>query len=108
MVSKGSKKISLSKFLTFAPREIEKPTENYLALGIKSHRKGIFHKPDTDPRTLSMDKLYAVKQNDFIVNITFAWEHAVAIVSKEDEGGLVSHRFPTYEISMSVLHTRTG
>lgn len=43
-----------------------------------------------------MDTLYVVKENDLIVNITFAWEGAVAIASKDDEGGLVSHRFPTY------------
>lgn len=98
MVSKNSKEIALSKFLTFTPREIDKPTENYLALGIRSHGKGLFHKPDSDPKTIAMDKLYEVKENDFIVNITFAWEHAIAIVSKEDVGGLVSHRFPTYEI----------
>lgn len=98
IVSKNSKEITLSKFLTFTPREINKPTENYLALGIRSHGKGLFHKPDSDPKAIAMDKLYEVKENDFIVNITFAWEHAVAIVGKEDVGGLVSHRFPTYEI----------
>ena len=103
LVNKNSKKISLSKFLTFTPREIEKPTENYLALGIRSHGKGIFHKPDSDPKAISMDKLYEVKENDFIVNITFAWEHAVAIISKEDEGGLVSHRFPTYVIDQKTV-----
>jgi type I restriction enzyme S subunit len=43
-----------------------------------------------------METMYEVKENDLIINITFAWEHAVAIVSKKDEGGLVSHRFPTY------------
>ena len=103
LVNKNSRKISLSKFLTFTPREIEKPTENYLALGIRSHGKGIFHKPDSDPKAIAMDKLYEVKENDFIVNITFAWEHAVAIISKEDEGGLVSHRFPTYVIDQKTV-----
>lgn len=43
-----------------------------------------------------MEELYEVKEDDLIVNITFAWEQAIAIVSKEDDGGLVSHRFPTY------------
>ncbi|WBV54127.1 restriction endonuclease subunit S [Chryseobacterium gambrini] len=103
LVNKNSRKKSLSKFLTFTPREIEKPAENYLALGIRSHGKGIFHKPDSDPKAISMDKLYEVKENDFIVNITFAWEHAVAIISKKDEGGLVSHRFPTYVIDQKTV-----
>lgn len=103
LVSKESKKISLSQFLTFTPREIQKPKENYLALGIRSHGKGIFHKLDSDPKAIAMEKLYEVKENDFIVNITFAWEHAVAIISKEDEGGLVSHRFPTYVIDEKLV-----
>lgn len=103
MVSKISKEVALSKFLTFTPREIEKPKEDYLALGIRSHGKGLFHKPNSDPNTIAMDKLYEVKENDFIVNITFAWEHAVAIVNKEDVGGLVSHRFPTYIINTDIV-----
>ncbi|MBU2743397.1 MULTISPECIES: restriction endonuclease subunit S [Acidithiobacillus] len=49
-----------------------------------------------DPAKNSMDQLYEVKANDLIVNITFAWEGAVAIAKERDEGALVSHRFPTY------------
>ena len=86
----------LNECLTFTPREVLKPSGNYLALGLRSHGKGIFHKHHIDPEDVAMDVLYEVKENDFIVNITFAWEQALAIVSKKDEGGLVSHRFPTY------------
>ncbi len=86
----------LSECLAYTPREIDKPKESFLALGIRSHGKGVFHKPNFEPSAIAMEKLYEVKENDLIVNITFAWEQAVAIVSKEDEGGLVSHRFPTY------------
>jgi len=90
------KKNALSYFIDYTPRPVDKPAENYLALGIRSHGKGIFHKPNFDPVAIAMETLYEVKENDLIVNITFAWEHAVAIASKKDEGGLVSHRFPTY------------
>lgn len=86
----------MNECLNFTPRPITKPTENYLALGLRSHGKGIFHKNDFDPASIAMETMYEVKENDLIINITFAWEHAVAIVSKKDEGGLVSHRFPTY------------
>jgi type I restriction enzyme S subunit len=86
----------MSECLNFTPRPIIKPAENYLALGLRSHGKGIFHKKDFDPASIAMETMYEVKENDLIINITFAWEHAVAIVSKKDEGGLVSHRFPTY------------
>jgi type I restriction enzyme S subunit len=43
-----------------------------------------------------MDSLYEVHEDDLVVNITFAWEGALAIAGKNDEGALVSHRFPTY------------
>ena len=86
----------LNECLNFTPREVPKPTENYKALGLRSHGKGVFHKLDVDPAGVAMEVLYEVKENDLIVNITFAWEQAVAIIKKEDEGGLVSHRFPTY------------
>jgi type I restriction enzyme S subunit len=84
-------------------REINKPLEKYLAIGIRSHVKGTFQKPDSDPSKIAMDKLFVVKENDLIVNITFAWEGAIAIVKKEDDGGLVSHRFPTYTFNSKYL-----
>lgn len=86
----------LSDCLNYTPREVPKPSSNFLALGIRSHGKGIFHKNDFDPAVIAMEALYEVKENDLIVNITFAWEQAIAIAGKEDEDGLVSHRFPTY------------
>ncbi|MFM7017715.1 restriction endonuclease subunit S [Flavobacterium sp.] len=86
----------MDECFNYSPRPVSKPTENYLSLGLRSHGKGIFHKTDFDTDKVAMDTLYEVKENDLIINITFAWEQAVAIVSKSDEGGLVSHRFPTY------------
>lgn len=43
--------------------------------------------------------MFVVQKDNLIVNITFAWEHAVAITTEEDEGKLVSHRFPTYSFN---------
>ncbi|MDD4530457.1 MAG: restriction endonuclease subunit S [Candidatus Gracilibacteria bacterium] len=88
--------IELDKCLNYTPRPVDKPSENFFALGIRSHGKGIFHKNDFDPEDIAIDTLYEVKENDLVVNITFAWEQAIAIANKIDDGGLVSHRFPTY------------
>jgi len=87
---------TMSQVLKPEVREVAKPSEKYLALGIRSHMKGTFQKPDSDPEAIAMDKLYVVRANDLVVNITFAWEGAIAIAQTEDDGGLVSHRFPTY------------
>ncbi|OUD12096.1 restriction endonuclease subunit S [Thioflexithrix psekupsensis] len=86
----------LVDIVTPSIRQVTKPESSYLALGIRSHGKGTFHKPDQAPEKNSMDKLYLVHQDDLIVNITFAWERAIAIVGKQDHLSYVSHRFPTY------------
>ena len=86
----------LNQILKQEFRESPKPSEPYLAIGVRSHAKGTFQKPNFDPDKVSMERLFIVKECDLIVNITFAWEGAIAIVKKEDDGGFVSHRFPTY------------
>ncbi|HFI0535261.1 TPA: restriction endonuclease subunit S [Streptococcus suis] len=77
-------------------REVDKPNDAYRRLSVRSHAKGTFHQLVEDPSTVAMDKLYIVKADDLIVNITFAWEHAIAVANLYDDGLLVSHRFPTY------------
>ena len=77
-------------------REKLKPTVPYTGLGVRSHGKGTFVKACEDPRKNIMDYLYEVKPDDLIVNITFAWEGAIAIAKPQDNGALVSHRFPTF------------
>lgn len=92
------KKLTLSQFLIPTSYPIDKPNFAYKAVGIRSHGKGTFQRLVKDPDTVAMDTLYSLKPNEFIVNITFAWEGAVAIVQEMDDGCLVSHRFPTFKI----------
>ena len=82
-------------------RKVKKPSDPYYRLSIRSHAKGTFKQFVDDPKKIAMDNLFEVKENDLVVNITFAWEHAIAVASKEDDGLLVSHRFPTYVIDKS-------
>ena len=91
----------ISELVTLTVREIPKPTEPYKRISVRSHAKGTFHQIVDDPSNVAMDSLYVVHENDLIVNITFAWEHAIAIASQQDHGLLVSHRFPTYVIDKS-------
>lgn len=86
----------LENFIKPIVREVPKPNVPYLGIGLRSHGKGTFLKHDEQPEKNSMDKFYVVRPNDLIVNITFAWEQAIAIVRPEDDGALASHRFPTY------------
>lgn len=86
----------LSDVLHNEQRPVPRPTEPYWRLGIRSWAKGTFRTYVDDPASVDMDELFVVKERDLIVNITFAWEHAIAVAGKEDDGLLVSHRFPTY------------
>ena len=96
----------LSDFLIFTPREVEKPKVPYLAIGVRSHAKGTFQKQNTEPSANVMDTMYLVRKDDLIINITFAWEGAIAIVKSSDDGGYVSHRFPTYTFNVSIMISR--
>jgi restriction endonuclease S subunit len=87
----------MSDVITPIKRAVPKPDKPYWRLGIKSWAKGTFHDYVDEPENVDMDELYEVHENDLVVNITFAWEHAIAIANKDDQGLLVSHRFPTYE-----------
>ncbi len=75
---------------------VETPTDGYMRLGIRSHAKGTFHSYVEKGKELETAKMFKVAANNFIVNITFGWEHAVAITDQEDAGKLVSHRFPQF------------
>ena len=86
----------LEEILSPIVRERKKPVEAYTGLGMRSHGKGTFLKNLENPEQNSMEYLYEVQCDDLIVNITFAWEGAIAIAKPTDTGALVSHRFPTY------------
>lgn len=74
-----------------------------MRLGIRSHAKGTFHSYVEAGKELETAKMFRVAANNFIVNITFGWEHAVAITDENDAGKLVSHRFPQYSFKEGML-----
>jgi len=80
-----------------------KPVEAYLRLGIRSHGKGTFTSVVDDPETIALTHLFLARKDDLIVNITFAWEGAIALVGPDGDGALVSHRFPTYVFDISKM-----
>lgn len=90
------KKYSLGEIVEKYEEPVKTPQGGYNRLGIRSHAKGVFHTFVEEGHELSTGQLYKVKADNLIVNITFAWEHAVAITSYEDEGLLVSQRFPQF------------
>lgn len=75
------------------------PHDGYERLGIRSHGKGTFYSYVDAGAELETAQMHRVAANKMIVNITFAWEHAVAVTDENDAGKLVSHRFPQFSLS---------
>ena len=83
------------------PVEVDS-TQLYNEIGIKSHGKGLFHKPSVTGESLGNKRVFWIKENALILNIVFAWERAVAKTSKKELGMIASHRFPMYEMIKGV------
>lgn len=90
---------TFSEILSENKIPIPKPTNGYERLGIRSHGKGTFHEYVPAGEGLDVDTMYVVKAYNLILNITFAWEQAIAVTDDKDDGKLVSHRFPQYKFN---------
>ena len=76
-----------------------KEHERQTTLDFHHQLKGTFHSFVEPGKELDTAKMYRVAADKFILNITFAWEHAVAITDNNDAGKLVSHRFPQFSFN---------
>lgn len=78
------------------PVDVE-PDTTYREIGIRSHCKGIFHKPETTGKKIGNKRVFWVEPGCLAFNIIFAWEQAVAMTSDAEAGMIASHRFPMYQ-----------
>ena len=74
----------------------------YREIGIRSWGKGIFHKDPVAGAVLGEKSVFRIEPGDLVLNIVFAWEGAVAVVSEDETGMIASHRFPTFRPSPDV------
>jgi type I restriction enzyme S subunit len=68
----------------------------YREIGIRSHGKGIFHKEAVTADDLGNKRVFKVHVPAFVVNIVFAWEHAIGLTNENEAGFIASHRFPMF------------
>ena len=76
--------------------------KEYREIGIRSWGKGIFHKETVQGAMLGEKNVFRIEPGDFVLNIVFAWEGAVALVSENEKWMIASHRFPTFRPSPDV------
>lgn len=79
------------------------PETLYREIGIRSHCKGIFHKEEVTGASLGNKSVFWIQPDCFVVNIVFAWEHAIAKTTEAEVGMIASHRFPMYKPKKGVL-----
>ena len=89
--------VPLQELLVPVARRVEvDQTASYKEIGIRSHGKGIFHKAPVIGLELGDKQVHRIEPGDFVVNIVFAWEGAVAVAGPNETGYIGSHRFPTF------------
>ncbi|GAA3627863.1 restriction endonuclease subunit S [Flavivirga jejuensis] len=79
------------------------PETLYREIGIRSHCKGIFHKEEVTGESLGNKSVFWIQPDCFVVNIVFAWEHAIAKTTEAEVGMIASHRFPLYKPKADIL-----
>jgi len=78
------------------------PDQDYQQIGIRSHGKGLFYKELVRGSDLGNKSVFWVQEDCLIINIVFAWEHAVAITTSKEKGMIASHRFPMWQAKEEV------
>jgi len=70
--------------------------DKFVRLGLLNRGRGIFKKPTVDAAGMGDSEFFFVKEGDLILSGQFAWEGAVALATIDEEGCVVSHRYPVY------------
>ena len=88
----------LRRLLTLVSHHVDvHPEQSYQEIGIRSWGRGIFHKDSVTGAQLGDKRVFKLRPGELVLNIVFAWEGAVAIVSESEKDMIASHRFPTFQ-----------
>lgn len=106
-MSKTWPKTKLGEVLQHVPRPVAVGADTtYREIGIRSHGKGAFHKEPVTGLEIGNKRVFWVEPGDFVLNIVFAWEGAVAVLGEAERGMIGSHRFPTFRVEPERLDAR--
>lgn len=95
----GWSRVSLGQLLRLERRPVTVcPDQRYQEIGIYCFGRGIFHKTPRTGVEVGEKELFLLKEGDFILQVTFAWEGALAIVSAAEDGMYGSTRYPTFRV----------
>ena len=72
------------------------PLAIYEEIGLRSFGKGVFHKSPVPGSSLGDKRVFEIRVGDLLLSNVFAWEGAIAVASRADDGRIGSHRYMTY------------
>lgn len=91
--------VSLGELIRLERRPVDVVADHqYQEIGTYSYGRGIFHKTPRSGLEVGNKDLFQMKEGDLILQITFAWEGAIALCSKAEDGLFGSVRYPTFRI----------
>lgn len=70
--------------------------DELVRLGLFNRGRGIFKKPAADEEEMGDSSFCFVREGDLILSGQFSWEGAVALATKDEDGCVVSHRYPVF------------
>ena len=92
-------RVSLAELLRLERRPVKvEPTKLYQEIGIYCFGRGVFHKTPRTGLEVGEKDLFLMQEGDFILQVTFAWEGAVAVISQSEDGMYGSTRYPTFRV----------
>jgi len=80
------------------PEPVDSQT-TYRILGAHWYAGGLYIKDTKTGALIQADKVYRVKQEDFVYNRLFAWKGSFAIATAENHGCYVSNEFPCFTLN---------
>lgn len=91
--------VSLGELIRLERRPVDVVADHqYQEIGTYSYGRGIFHKTPRSGLEVGNKDLFQMKEGDLILQITFAWEGAIALCSKAEDGLFGSVRYPTFRV----------
>src|SRR6266496_4906438 len=105
-MSKAFPMVPLGEILTLANRpEIVEPDKIYQILGAHWYAEGLYIKGTKLGTEIQADKVYRIRQGDFVYNRLFAWKGSFAVATAKDNGCYVSNEFPSFSINCDKVST---
>jgi type I restriction enzyme S subunit len=96
------KRIPLREFAELMRREVKiEPTKTYRTLGCRLYGQGVYQREVKMGIQIRAEKMFLVKENDFVINRIWAQKGSAGIVPPEISGSVVTQDFPVFELDIT-------